>query len=271
MNDFFLLMWKPFLACLVLTGIHTYLGVHVIERKVIFVDLALAQIAALGAVIAFLFGFDLHGGTTYWFSLAATFIGAVIFSITRMRKERIPQEAIIGIVYAVSAASAILILSQTAEGDEEIRHMLVGNILLVDFHQIVKMAVLYGIVGFFHWFFRKTFILISTRPEEAIKKGISIKWWDIIFYLTFGFVVTSSVQIAGVLLVFTFLIVPAVGAILFSDNLSKRLLLGWTIGTVVSVIGIALSYFFDLPTGATVVCTFGTLLFVLSLVRMVKT
>ncbi len=270
MNDFFLLMWKPFLACLILTGIHTYLGVHVIERKVIFVDLALAQIAALGAVIAFLFGFDLHGQATYWFSLTATFIGAIIFSITRMRKERIPQEAIIGIVYAVSAAAAVLILSRSAEGDEEIRHMLVGNILLVDLHDIIKMAILYSLIGLFHWRFRKTFILISTQPEAAFKQNISVRWWDVVFYLTFGLVVTSSVQIAGVLLVFSFLIVPAVAAVLFSKVLSKRLFIGWLIGAVTSFFGILLSYYYDLPTGAAVVCSFGGTLILLSLIKAIR-
>lgn len=267
MSDFFILMWKPLLACLILTGIHTYLGVHVIERKVIFVDLALAQIAALGTVIAFLFGFELHGPVTYWFSLGATVIGAIIFSVTRMRKEIIPHEAIIGIVYAVSAATAILILSQSAQGDEEIRHMLIGNILLVDMREILTIALLYSAVGLFHWRFRKTFILISTRPEEAFAKKISIHWWDIAFYLTFGLVVTSSVQIAGVLLVFSFLIVPAVAAILFSHVLSTRLLLGWLIGTAASFSGIILSYYYDLPTGATIVCCFGTVLIFLSLVK----
>lgn len=267
MSDFFLLMWKPLLACFILTGIHTYLGVHVIERKVIFVDLALAQIAALGAVLAFMFGFSLHGHATYWFSLGATFIGAVIFSVTRTRKEKIPQEAIIGIVYAVAAAAAVLILSRAAEGDEEIRHMLVGNILLVDLREIVAMAVLYGIVGLFHWYFRKTFLLISTRPDEAYQKGIKVRWWDILFYLTFGLVVTSSVHIAGVLLVFSFLIVPAVGAILFSDKISGRLFFGWVFGILASLIGIGMSYYFDLPTGATVVCVFGAILIFVALVK----
>ncbi len=270
MTDFFLLMWKPLLACLILTGIHTYLGVHVIERKVIFVDLALAQIAALGAVFAFVCGFSLHGQATYWFSLSATFAGAIIFSITRMRREKIPQEAIIGIVYAVSAAAAILILSRSAEGDEEIRHMLVGNILLVDLHDIIKMAVLYSLIGFFHWRFRKTFILISTEPENAYKQKIPVKWWDIAFYLSFGFVVTSSVHIAGVLLVFSFLIVPAVAAILFSEQLSVRLFLGWIIGSIASLLGIFCSYYFDLPTGATIVCCFGGILILLSLVRTIR-
>jgi len=267
MSDFFLLMWKPLLACFILTGIHTYLGVHVVERKVIFVDLALAQIAALGAVLAFMFGFSLHGAATYWFSLGATFIGAIIFSLTRTRREKIPQEAIIGIVYAVAAAAAVLILSRAAEGDEEIRHMLVGNILLVGLPEIVAMAVLYGVVGLCHWYFRKTFLLISTKPEEAYQKGIKVRGWDILFYLTFGLVVTSSVHIAGVLMVFSFLIIPAVGAILFSDKISGRLFLGWGYGILASLTGIGLSYYFDLPTGATVVCVFGGLLILLALIR----
>lgn len=267
MSDFFLLMWKPLVACLVLTGIHAYLGVHVIERKVIFVDLALAQIAALGATVAFLFGFHLHGPATYWFSLAATFLGAVIFSVTRMRKEKVPQEAIIGIVYAVSASLAILILSRTAEGDEEIRHMLVGNILLVTGPEIVRTTVLYGLVGLLHWFFRSTFLLISTDPERAFENGISVRKWDLLFYLTFGLVVTSSVQMAGVLLVFSFLIVPAVGAVLFAKRLSHRLFLGWFFGVVASILGISLSFIFDLPTGAAVVCTFGGLLAILALLK----
>ena len=227
MTNFILLMWKPLLACLILTGIHAYLGLHVVERKVIFVDLALAQIAALGATAAFLFGLDLHGPATYWFSLSATFLGAIIFSITRTRQEKVPQEAIIGIVYAMCAAAAVLILSRSPEGDEHIRYILVGDILLVNLHEILKMAILYILVGFVHWYFRKNFILISTNPQEAFQQGLAIKKWDLLFYLLFGLVVTSSVQIAGVLLVFSFLIVPSVGAILLSGKLSHRLMIGW--------------------------------------------
>lgn len=270
MNDFILLMWKPLLACLILTGIHAYLGVHVIERKVIFVDLALAQIAALGACIALLFGFDVGDPAAYWFSLFATFIGAVIFSWTRMRKETVPHEAIIGIVYAVSAALAILLLSRSAEGDEHIRQMLVGNISLVSGSEIVQMSVLYGLIGLFHWIFRKQFVMISTCPEKAYQRGIAIKFWDLLFYITFGLVVTSSVKIAGVLMVFTFLIVPSVAAILFSRALSIRLIIGWVLGFFASCLGIALSYFFDLPTGATVVSSFGVILVILSILRRFK-
>ncbi len=268
MSDFILLMWKPLLACFILTGIHAYLGVHVVERKVIFVDLSLAQIAALGAALGVLFGKNLHSPASYWLSLGATFIGAAIFALTRTRHEKIPQEAIIGIVYAVSAALAILILGKwSAEGDEHIRQMLVGNILLVDTPEIVKIALLYSVIGLFHWVFRKKFLLISAKPEEAYQKGIKVQWWDILFYLSFGLVVTSSVYIAGVLMVFSFLIIPAVGAILFSDKISGRLFLGWGYGVLASLTGIVVSYFFDLPTGATIVCVFGGFLILLSLVK----
>jgi len=261
-------MWKPLVACLILTGIHAYLGIHVIERQVIFVDLALAQIAALGATTAIIFGFDLHDTATYWFSLGATFLGAIAFSLTRTRKKHVPQEAIIGIVYAVSAAGAILILSRSAEGDEHIRHMLVGNILLVSVPEIIKMAILYSMVGLIHWIFREKFILISTNPDEAFRRGVPVKWWDLLFYLTFGFVVTSSVQEAGVLLVFSYLIVPSIAATLLAQTFQKRLVAGWIVGMVTSFLGIAASYFFDLPTGATVVCTFGAVLAVIALAKI---
>jgi zinc/manganese transport system permease protein len=267
MSDFVLLMWKPLLACFILTGIHAYLGLHVVERKVIFVDLSLAQIAALGATFAVLVGRDLHSPVTYWFSLGATFIGAAIFALTRTRKEKVPQEAIIGIVYAVSTALAILILSRSQEGDEHIRQMLVGNILLVNTREIIKIVVLYSAVGVLHWVFRKKFLLISTEPEKAFEQGVCIKRWDLLFYLTFGLVVTSSVEIAGVLLVFSFLIVPAVAAVMYAYEIRSRLVFGWGVGVVTSFLGITLSYFCDLPTGATIVCVFGGLLVLLSLLR----
>lgn len=267
MIDFAILMWKPFVACLVLTGMHAYLGLHVVERKVIFVDLSLAQIAALGATVAILLGFDPHAQITYVFSLTATIIGAILFAITRTRKETIPHEAIIGIIYAVSAALAILLLSRVAEGDEELRHMLVGNILLVDQFELGKMLILYVSVGLIHWKFQERFLLISTEPSKAFSQNINVKAWDLLFYVLFGIVVTSSVQIAGVLLVFSFLIVPAVSAMLFQKTIQSRLIFGWIIGAVVSFLGIATSYWLDLPTGTTIVCIFGFVLILLALYK----
>src|SRR5215468_4755094 len=230
----------PFIASLILTGIHAYLGVHVVERGVIFVDLALAQIAALGATVAIL--------------------GALIFSFVRSRKKRIPLEAFIGITYAVASAAAIIAMSKATGETEHLKDMLVGNILAVSPHEVTKTAILYGCIGLFHFIFRKKFLAISLQHDAAEESGINVRLWDFLFYASFGFVVTSSVAIAGVLLVFCYLIVPSVGAMLFADRVGPRLAIGWTMGTLVSALGVYLSLKLDLPTGATIVCTFGAVL-----------
>src|SRR2546422_1799024 len=250
------LRW-PFLASLILTGIHAYLGVHVVERGVIFVDLALAQIAALGATVAILVGMDPHGRASYWISLGFTFLGAAIFAVARTRRGHIPQEAFIGIAYAVASAMAILLMSKATGETEHLKDMLVGNILAVSWAEVRRTALLYGVVGLFHYMFRKNFLLISMNHEKAESLGINVRLWDFLFYASFGFVVTSSVAIAGVLLVFCYLIVPSVGAMLFADRIGPRLAIGWTMGTLVSALGVYLSVVLDLPTGATIVCTFG--------------
>lgn len=261
------LIW-PFMASLILTGIHAYLGVHVVERGVIFVDLALAQIAALGATIAILIGMDPHGTGAYWLSLAFTFVGAAIFSFARTRRGHIPQEAFIGIAYAVASATAILVMSKATGETEHLKDMLVGNILAVSKHDVAKTAILYGVIGAFHYIFRRRFLLISTNPEQAEAQGMSIRFWDFLFYASFGFVVTSSVAIAGVLLVFCYLIVPSVGAMLFADRVGQRLAIGWTMGTLVSALGVYFSVLLDLPTGATIVCTFGAVLVVMFFIHL---
>src|SRR5947207_7462566 len=260
----------PFVASLILTGIHAYLGVHVVERGVIFVDLSLAQIAALGATIAILLpitGGDPHAPITYWISLAFTFLGAFVFSTIRSRRARIPQEAIIGICYAVASAASILAMSKATSESEHLKDMLVGNILAVSWSEVGKTAMLYGVVGAFHYVFRHKFLAISMDPQRAEAEGISIKLWDFLFYASFGFVVTSSVAIAGVLLVFCYLIVPSVAAMLYADTIGKRLAIGWSMGTVVSALGVYLSLKLDLPTGATIVCTFGMVLIIMASVR----
>jgi len=257
----------PFVASLILTGIHAYLGVHVVERGVIFVDLALAQIAALGATIAILRGMDPHGSGAYWFSLGFTFLGAAIFALVRSRHKRIPLEAIIGIAYAVASAGAILAMSKATGETEHLKDMLVGNILAVSRPDVVKTAILYGAIGTFHYVFRRKFLLISLNEETARTRGINVKLWDFLFYASFGFVVTSSVAIAGVLLVFCYLIVPSVGAMLFADRIGTRLAIGWTMGTLVSALGCYVSVWADLPTGATIVCTFGAVLIAMALLK----
>ena len=262
--DVLVFLAAPFVASLILTGIHTYLGVHVVERGVIFVDIALAQIAALGSVVAILFGLDVHSGTAYLFSLGFTFLGAAVISILRTSNDRIPQEAVIGITYAVASAAAILAMSKAVGETEHLKDMLVGNILVVSWTEVRNTALLYAGVGAFHYIFRRQFLLISMDPKRAAAEGLSLRWWDFLFYMSFGFVVTSSVAIAGVLLVFCYLIVPSVGAILFADSIGRRLAIGWTMGTVVSALGVYLSLYLDVPTGAAIVCTFGAVLLLMA-------
>ena len=266
--DVFAFLLAPFVASLILTGIHAYLGVHVVERGVIFVDLSLAQIAALGTTIAALSGIEPHSETSYFFSLAFTFIGVAIFSMIRGHQARIPQEAVIGICYAVASAAAILAMSKSVQETEHLKEMLVGNILTVSWFEVKKTAALYGAIGLFHYIFRRKFLLISLDPEAAEARGISTRFWDFLFYASFGFVVTSSVAIAGVLLVFCYLIVPSVGAMLYADKIGPRLAIGWTMGTLVSALGVYLSLKIDLPTGATIVCTFALVLIAMALIKL---
>jgi zinc/manganese transport system permease protein len=266
------ILLPAFVASLILTGIHAYLGVHVVERGVIFVDLSLAQIAALGLTVAYLVGYSVHTSVgAYLFSLGFTFVGAAIFAFTRSRrKTRIPQEAIIGIVYAVSAAVAILVMSKATQETEHLKEMLVGNILAVTWYEIGKTAILYALIGAFHFVFRRQFLLISMDEPEAERRGLNVRFWDLLFYMSFGFVVTSSVAIAGVLLVFCFLIVPSVTAMLFTERLGVRLAIGWGMGALVSAAGVGFSFLLDLPTGATIVSTFGAVLLLVAGYRLVS-
>jgi zinc/manganese transport system permease protein len=257
----------PFIASLILTGIHAYLGVHVVERGVIFVDLSLAQIAALGASVAMINGFDPHTSTSYWVSLGFTFLGALVFANVRARHSRIPQEAIIGICYAVASAATVLAMSKASGETEHLKDMLVGNLLFVSWHEVIKTAILYGAIGLFHYIFRKKFLAVSMNHDLEHIDGMSVRFWDLLFYGSFGFVVTSSVAIAGVLLVFCYLIVPSVAGMLFAKTIGKRLAIAWTMGTLVSALGIYLSVKLDLPTGAAIVCTFGIVLAVMATVK----
>jgi len=267
--EMFLFLLAPFVASLILTGLHAYLGVHVVERGVIFVDLALAQIAALGATVAIVVGMDPHGVGSYWISLAFTFIGAAIFAFARTRRGHIPQEAFIGITYAVASGAAILLMSKATGETEHLKDMLVGNILAVSWTDVRETALLYGAIGLFHYIFRKKFLLISMNHDKAENLGFNVRLWDFAFYASFGFVVTSSVAIAGVLLVFCYLIVPSVGAMLFAERIGRRLAIGWTMGTLVSALGCLLSVWGDLPTGATIVVSFGGVLILMFLVHLI--
>jgi zinc/manganese transport system permease protein len=254
-------------ASLIIAGIHAYLGLHVVERGVIFVDLSLAQIASLGAAIAVWQGYDAHDPAIYWMSLGFTLIGALIFAMIKGQEAKIPQEAIIGISYAVASAAVILTMSKATGEAEHLRDMLVGNILSVQWPEVWLTAGIYLAMGVFHYIFRKRFLEISLNPDAVAARGISVRFWDFLFYASFGLVVTRSVAIAGVLLVFCYLIVPSIGGMLFAGRIGPRLAIGWVMGVVVSMLGMYFSVQFDLPTGATIVCTFGLVLAAMASVR----
>ena len=259
-----LLAW-PFVACLVLTGIHAYLGLHVLARGVIFVDLALAQVAALGLTVALLAGHPPASAAAYWYALAFAVAGGLVFAVTRVRRAPIPQEAIIGIVYAVSAALTVLVVDRAPQGAEHIKQLLVGSILTVSGAEVAGLAGLYAGVGLVHWLARRPLLAISFASGDA--GGARVVGWDALFYASFALVVTSSVRVAGVLLVFAFLVVPAAIATLLARGVATRLALGWAAGGVVSAAGLLASYRWDLPTGATVVAAFGAALAVTAAAR----
>ncbi len=261
-----LLFW-PLAAAVVLTGIHVYLGLHVVTRGVIFVDLALAQVAAVGMAIGVLIGLQHESVLIYLVSALFAVFGAGLFALTRDVRKRFNQEAIIGIVYVISAAMMIILLSRLPEGGEHLNHLLVGSILFVSPAAIVKTAALYGLIGLFHYKYHNAFMSISGFPGYDIPDTINPLFWDFMFYVSFGLVVTSSVQIAGILLVFSYLIIPAVAALLLVQGIRQRLIFGWIFGIAGSLLGLFLSVALDLPTGASIVAAFGVLLVLVTLVR----
>ncbi len=263
------LMKWPAIACLVLPGPLVYLGLHIVRRGVIFVDLALAQVATLGTCVCLMLGHDIHDVHTFYWSVAFTLGGAFLFAFTRTRHEtRVPQEALIGVVYVVAAAAAILFLSRTPEGNEELKRTLVGDILTVNSGEILKTIGLFAVIAVVHLIFRKRFLQISFQPEQTETLTWSIRWWDFLFYALFGAAVTSFVQIGGVLLVFSYLIVPALCGNLLARSLGWMLATGWAIAVLGGAGGLFASYQLDLPAGAAIVCTLGLLLIVTFVVSL---
>jgi zinc/manganese transport system permease protein len=259
----FQLMLPPFMACMILVAMLSYLGLHVIAREVIFVDLSLAQMAALGSLSALLFHVAPESPATYFFALLATAIGAFLFALTRTsggRTSRVPQEAFIGIVYVVASAAAVLVANKVPGGGEAVEKTLVGSLLWVTWRSITKLAIAYAVLGVFHYALRRRFLTISFDPHQAEAAGWKIRLWDFLFYLSFGVVITLAVPIAGVLMVFSFLVVPAVIANLFTGDKRKLTIIAWSSGALASILGLWLSYTQDLPTGPLIVCMYGLLL-----------
>jgi zinc/manganese transport system permease protein len=258
MIDAIALLWQPFLVALCLIGIHTYFGIQVLARNVIFVDLALAQIAALGTTMAFMLGHPTQRSATYLYSLAFTLLAAFLLAFTRNWSRRIPQEALIGVIYVVAAAAAILLIDRAPQGAEHLKQILTGNILVTGMAEVAVIVPIYLAIGVLHWALRHRLAAPSLPSRGGSGQG---SWlWEFVFYATFGVVVTSSVALAGVLLVFSFLIMPAAVGVLFADTLPRQLAIGWVVGTLASAAGLAASFGGDLPTGAAMVCTFGATL-----------
>ncbi len=236
--------------CLILVGIHCYLGLHVLKRGVIFVDLSLAQVASLGSTVALLFHLDHHSPLNYFISLGFTFCAAAYFAWSKKYEKYISQEVLIALVYAFASSAVILVVNMMAHGAEHIKEILIGKILWVSWSDVFKTGAIYSIVALLHYIFRKQ--LFAATHEE---KGQSA-FWDFLFFALFGVVITSSVGIAGILLVFSFLVVPALLSTLMMKTIKSQLLLGWAIGSILSLFGMALSYFLDLPAGAIIVVVF---------------
>src|SRR5437868_7453989 len=253
-------MFWPIVACILLPWLLVYLGLHVVQRGIIFIDIAMAQMASMGICVAVLFHLDLASPATFAIALGFTLVGAAIFSVTGKRTSQVPQEAVIGIAYVVAAAAAVLLLSRAAEGDEQIKQMLVGNILLVTPLEVWKCFALFVAGGLLHFALRRNFLLVSFDRDAAYAKGLRVRWWDFLFYAAFGLVVTSFVRIAGVLLVFSYLIAPAVCGINLADRIGPRLLIGWIVALVGGVAGRFLSCWWGFPSGAAIVCSFRALL-----------
>lgn len=268
----FQLMLPPFVACMILVAMLSYLGLHVIAREVIFVDLSLAQMAALGSLSALLFHVAPESPTTYVFALLATAIGAFLFAMSRTsgRTSRVPQEAFIGIVYVVASAAAVLVANKVPGGGEAVEKTLVGSLLWVTWGTIIRLAIAYAALGVFHFALRRRFLTISFHPDQAEAQGWKIRLWDFFFYLSFGVVITLAVPIAGVLMVFSFLVVPAVIANLFTADKRRLTLIAWSSGALASILGLWLSYSKDLPTGPLIVCMYGVLLVVAVVLRKLK-
>jgi len=253
-------MLPPFAACLTLIGIHGYFGIHVLKRGIIFIDIAMAQIAALGVTVAFLFNINHTGHQTYFFSLIFVVLAAYLFSTLKCKRPRICIEAIIGISYAVASTAAVILIDQAAGAPEHIKEMLIGSILWVQWPAIVKSVIVYALIGLVHYFFRDKFIALSENFDAVKKSGLNVRLWDFLFYLTLGIVVMHSVRIGGILIVFAFLIIPSSISALFSSSWKNRIIFGWVSGAIVSILGLILSWKYDVPSGPAVVLFLGLFL-----------
>jgi len=265
-EDIFAFAALPLAAAVVFTGIHTWFGLQVLRRNVVFADLALAQVSALGATVGVVAGHAVQSAAGYAYTLLFTAIGALLLTASRGLSRSVRQEAFIGVLYVVATAATVLVVDRSPQGAEHVKKMLVGGLLSVTAEELVGFIVLYGAIGALHWIIRRP-LLAAADGAGAADRGAKVVLWDLVFYLSFGVVVTSSVTVAGVLLVFCFLIVPALIGTLFTARVGAALAIGWVAGSVASAIGIFGSFLLDAPTGAVTVLAFGAALAAAGAVR----
>lgn len=252
------LLFYPFLGCVALILIHAYFGMHVLERGIIFVDLSLAQFVALGSALGFLLTHS--DRDQYLFSFLFALLGASILSFSRQIARLVNIEAFIGVLYIFSLAMGFLVLDRTPHGLEEMKSILNGNILWITPRDVFYSCLLYGGIGFFHLIFRDTFFKLSFEGRGSLL-------WEFLFFLSFAIVLVSSVRMAGILQVFSFLVIPTLIGRLYSKKRSLVLFAGWVLGLGSSIVGLALSYWFDLPTAPLIVAALSCLFFVTLIVK----
>lgn len=267
MEDALSLLLLPFAASVAFVLIHAYFGVHVLRRNIVFADLALAQLSALGASVAFANGYAPASSAGFGYALLFTAIGAALLALSRGVTRFVSREAFVGILYVVATAATILVVDRSPQGAEHVKRLLIGSMLTVDSADLAKFVALYAAIGLLHWMLRRPLLSVSSESRPQGRSAVAVSGWDFVFFLSFGLVVTSSVTTAGVLLVFSFLIVPAVIGAIFSRQLLVVLLVAWSVGILTSAAGLAGSYVLDLPTGAAMVAAFGLSLVIAGLVK----
>ncbi len=263
-------LFLPFIACLLLIIINVYFGIHVIKREIIFIDIALAQIAALGSAVAMVVftlshpeaahEHDHNNAFTYLFSLGFITLAALMFTFLKNKKISIPLEAVIGISYAVATTGTVIILDKGAGGDVHVHDMLIGSILWVSWHKVTQLLIVVFLVGAFHIIFRKKFLSLTDSHQDKKNSTTNPQLWDFLFYFTFGIVIIEAVSIAGILTVFAFLIIPASISTLFAEGWWKKILIGWLVCVCVSLAGLYVSWKMDMPCSPVIIVFLGIIL-----------
>jgi len=260
---------QPFLVCLTMVVILGYMGIHVLKREVIFIDIALAQIAAVGAIVAHI-AFKAHGDSLFGYSIAFgfTLAASAFYSLVRRKVNQIPLEAVIGVSYAIAAAAALFLVGIAPGGHIHVQHMLAGSILWATWKDFLLCMFVFSAVGLCFYIFRQPFKEISDNYETAIKKGTKVVWWDFLFYALFGIVITLAVRIGGVVVIFAFLIIPATISALFSSSWGRRLVSSWAVGIGATITGILFADRFDFSIGSAISLFLGVALVIAGLSRI---